>query len=88
MASSDDLISFQAFVATSSKASTVSDTSVDCVLFDFMIRVCDFYLIGVRRTDKLHVVPSPGFIRLYHQARPQNSLARNPKLLWDMVPCS
>ena len=43
MASSDDLISFQAFIVTSSKASTVSDTSVDCVLFDFMIRVCDFY---------------------------------------------
>jgi len=56
MASSDDLISFQAFVATSSKASIVSDTSVDCVLFDFMIRVCDFYLIGVRRTDKLFII--------------------------------
>ena len=55
MASSDDLISFQAFVATSSRASTVSDTSVDCVLFDFMMCVCDFYLIGVRRTDKLFI---------------------------------
>jgi hypothetical protein len=55
MASSDDLISFQAFVATSSKAATVSDASVDCVLFDFMICVCDFYLIGVRRTDKLFI---------------------------------
>jgi len=56
MASSDDLISFQAFVATSSKASTVSDTSFDCVLFDFMIHVCDFYLIGMRRTDKLFII--------------------------------
>ena len=55
MASSDDLISFQAFVATSSKASTVSDTSFDCILFDFMIPVCDFYLIGMRRTDKLFI---------------------------------
>ena len=52
---SDDLISFQAFVATSSKASTVSDTSFDCVLFDFMKRVCGFYLIGMRRTDKLFI---------------------------------
>lgn len=57
MASSDDLILFQAFVATSSKASTVSDTSVDCVLFDFMICVCNFYLIGMRRTDKLFIFP-------------------------------
>ena len=55
MARSDDLISFQAFVATSSKASTVSDTSFDCVLIDFMICVCDFYLIGMRRTDKLFI---------------------------------
>jgi len=55
MAWSDDLISFHAFVAISTNASTVSDTSFDCVLFDFMIRLCDFYLIGIRRTDKLFI---------------------------------
>ena len=55
MISLDDLILFQAFVATSTNASTVSETSFDCILFDFMICLCDFYLIGMRRTDKLFI---------------------------------
>ena len=55
MVSLDDLILFQAFVATSTNASTVSDTSFDCVLLDFMICLRDFCLIGVRRTDKLFI---------------------------------
>ena len=47
MVSLDVRILFQAFVATSTNASTVSDTSFDCVLFDFMNCLCDFCLIGV-----------------------------------------
>ena len=64
MVNLDDLILFQMEDAMSIAPSTVRDTSLDFVLFDFMMCICKICLRGIRRTDKSFIFSKTTFINL------------------------